>query len=100
MVEILSSAAGNLRPEVVEQVAEALTHAQQPKKAYPQYLFPERPDMVLEGAWQQLQLIKQLSNTNLDDLVVKKDPELIRALQEAGLKACNGYITHQPRKHS
>ncbi|WP_295746969.1 nuclease-related domain-containing protein [uncultured Limosilactobacillus sp.] len=99
LVQEVSSAAGNLRPEVVEQVAEALTHAQQPEKAYPQYLFPERPDMVLAGAWQQLQLIRQLSNTNLDDLVKKKDPELIRALQEAGLKTCNGYLTHQPRKN-
>ena len=99
LVQAVSAAEGNLRPEVVEQVAEALTHAQQCEKAYPQYLFPERPDMVLAGAWNQLQLIEQLNQTKLDDLVNKKDPELIRALQQAGLKNCDGYLTHQPRKH-
>lgn len=97
LMEAIQQAGGNLHPEIVDQVCDALTNAQQEEKPYPQFLFPSDPDHIMDNAWQQLQVIEQLNNTKLDDLVKAKDSMLFQSLDQAGLKSCDGFVTHKPR---
>lgn len=98
LVKTIQEENGQLRPEIVDQVCDALTNAQQEEKAYPVYLFPSDPDKVMEIAWQQLAVIQQLNKLKLDDIIAKKDGLLLSQLKNAGLKPCDGYVTHQRRK--
>lgn len=98
LVKTIQEADGNLRPEIVDQVCDALTNAQQEEKAYPVYLFPSDPDKVMEIAWKQLAVIQQLNKLKLDDIIAEKDGLLLSQLKNAGLKSCDGYVTHQRRK--
>ncbi len=98
LVKTIQEAEGKLRPEIVDQVCDALTNAQQEEKAYPVYLFPSDPDKVMEIAWKQLAIIQQLNKLKLDDIIAEKDGLLLSQLKNAGLKPCDGYVTHQRRK--
>lgn len=98
LVKTIQDADGNLHPEIVDQVCDALTNAQQEEKAYPVNLFPSDPDKVMETAWQQLRVIQQLNQLKLDDIIAEKDGLLLAQLKDAGLQPCDGYVTHQRRK--
>lgn len=92
----INQARGNLRPEIVRDVCDALTNAQQKEKAYDYFCFPANPAKVMERAWEQYTVVQQLNGLHLDDLVSKQDPHIIKELEMAGLKACNGFVTSQP----
>lgn len=89
---------GQLRREIIQAVVEAIDNRQQAEKIRSYFCFPAKPDKQVQAAWQQYEIMCQLLKLKLDDFVKKEDPDIIDELDQAGLKACDGYVTNKPRK--
>ena len=94
--QYIDSTNGNLRPEVIQAVVEAIDNRQQAEKTYDYFCFPADPAKRAEAAWQQYTIVRQLLDLKLDDLVKRQDPDILHELDVAGLKACDGYVTSKP----
>lgn len=95
--QYIGSTNGQLRPEIIRAVVEAIDNRQQAEKSYDYFCFPANPDKRAQDAWQQYTIMRQLLQLKLDDFVQRQDPDIIRELDRAGLKACDGYVTTKPR---
>lgn len=94
--QYIDSTNGNLRPEVIQAVVEAIDNRQQAEKTYDYFCFPADPAKRAEAAWRQYTIVRQLLDLKLDDLVKRQDPDILHELDVAGLKACDGYVTSKP----
>lgn len=96
---VIAGAQGRLRPDIIQQVAAAISNQQQGEKQFKYKCFPADPDRRAELAWQQYVIMREMLQMNLDDLVAQRDPAILAELDQAGLRACNGFVTSKPHHH-
>lgn len=92
----IDSTKGQLRPEVIRSVVEAIDNRQQAEKRYDYFCFPSDPDKRAEAGWQQYTVMRQLLKLKLDDFVDQSDPDIRKELDMVGLQTCDGYVTSKP----
>lgn len=96
---VIAGAQGRLRPDIIQQVAAAISNQQQGEKQFKYKCFPADPDRRAELAWRQYVIMREMLQMNLDDLVAQRDPAILAELDQAGLRACNGFVTSKPHHH-
>lgn len=42
--------------------------------------------------------MQALLQLNLDDLIAQRDPKILAALGQVGLRTCNGFVTSKPHQ--
>ncbi len=94
--EYIDNTNGNLRPEIIQSVVDAIGNNQQAEKRYDHLCFPSDPVKRVDDVWQQLTVMNQLLKLRLDDFVDRYDPDVRRQLDMAGLVTRDGYVTSKP----
>ena len=95
---VIDGASGQLRPDIIQAVAAAISNQQKGEKQFKYKCFPADPDRQVSQAWQQYAVMQALLQLNLDDLVAQRDPKILVALGQAGLRTCNGFVTSKPHQ--
>lgn len=95
--EYIDNTNGNLRPEIIQSVVDAIGNNQQAEKRYDHLCFPSDPVKRVDDVWQQLTVMNQLLKLKLDDFVDRYDPDIRQQLDMAGLVTRDGYVTSKPR---
>lgn len=95
---VIDGASGQLRPDIIQAVAAAISNQQKGEKQFKYKCFPADPDRRVSQAWQQYAVMQALLQLNLDDLVAQRDPKILVALGQAGLRTCNGFVTSKPHQ--
>ncbi len=94
----INSAHGNLRPDIIQKVVNALVDQQGGERAYEHLCLPDKPDDRANHAWRQYTTMRKLLRLKLDDLVQQRDPDILNELQDVGLQADNGYVVQIRQK--
>ncbi|MDM8332611.1 NERD domain-containing protein [Limosilactobacillus pontis] len=95
--EVIDGANGKLRPGIIQLVAAAISNQQKGEKQFSYKCFPADPDRRVEQAWKQYTIMQKMLRLKLDDLVARRDPHIMRELDKAGLRSCNGFVNNKPR---
>lgn len=94
----ISKSNGNLRPDIIQKVVNALVDQQGGERAYKHFCLPDKPDDRANHAWRQYTTMRKLLRLKLDDLVQQRDPDILNELQDVGLQADNGYVVQIQHK--
>lgn len=94
--EYIDNTNGNLRPEIIQSVVDAIGNNQQAEKRYDHLCYPSDPVKRVDDVWQQLTIMNQLLKLKLDDFVDRYDPDIRQQLDMAGLVTRDGYVTSKP----